>query len=147
MSGGSEEMVEEQHVWSGTPSQVVNLRSFVLYGLFFWLVVPLFIIFYRWLDIKCTKYELTSQRFKTRSGILNRKLDELELYRVKDYKLDNPFFLRLFSLGNIILETSDRSHPVVIIRAIPHAEQLREHIRKCVEVRRDQKGVRELDLE
>ncbi|HEX9875385.1 MAG TPA: PH domain-containing protein [Gammaproteobacteria bacterium] len=140
-------MVEEQHVWSGTPSQVVNLRSFVLYGLFFWLVVPLFIIFYRWLDIKCTKYELTSQRFKTRSGILNRKLDELELYRVKDYKLDNPFFLRLFSLGNIILETSDRSHPVVIIRAIPHAEQLREHIRKCVEVRRDQKGVRELDLE
>ena len=74
-------------------------------------------------------------------------MDELELYRVKDYRLENPFFLRMFSLGNIVLETSDRSSPVVRINAIQNAEELREKIRNCVETRRDQKGVREVDFE
>jgi uncharacterized membrane protein YdbT with pleckstrin-like domain len=82
-----------------------------------------------------------------RHGVLNKKLDELELYRVRDYKLDQPFFLRLFSLGNIILQTSDRTHPTVVIQAIPDAENLREQLRTYVEACRTRKGVRELDVE
>ncbi len=140
-------MTQENDIWSGTPSQVVNFGTFIVYGLFFWLVFPLFAILWRWLATKNTKYELTNERLRTRYGILNKKMDELELYRVKDYKLENPFFLRMFSLGNIILETSDRSSPVVTINAIPNAEELREKIRNCVETRRDQKGVREVDFE
>jgi len=101
---------------------------------------------WKWLVIKNTKYELTNERLITRYGVLNKTMDELELYRVKDYKLDRPFFLRMFSLGNIILSTSDKSHPVVIIRAIPNAEELREKIRLCVEDRRDKKHVREVDF-
>ena len=51
-------MPEEQNVWFGTPSQVVNFGSFVLTGLFFWLVFPLFIMLWKWLTIKSVKYEL-----------------------------------------------------------------------------------------
>ncbi len=140
-------MSEEQDVWLGTPSQVVNLSEFIKWGLLFWLVFPLFIILWKWLIIKNTKYELTTERFRTRYGILNKKMDELELYRVKDYQLDIPFFLRIFSLGNIILETSDKSHPVVVIKAVPDYEKLIERIRKHVEERRDKKRVREVDFE
>ena len=140
-------MSEEKKVWFGTPSQVVNLGSFVFMGLFFWLVFPLFIIFWKWLGIKNTKYELTTERLRTRYGILNKQTDELELYRVRDYKFEQPFFLRLFSLGNIVLQTSDKSHPEVILRAIPNGEELREEIRIHVEECRRKKGVREVDLE
>ena len=138
---------EEKTVWLGTPSQVINLGSFILLGLFFWLVIPLFIILWKWLVVKNMKYELTSERLRMRHGVLNKKLDELELYRVRDYKLDQPFFLRIFSLGNIILQTSDRSHPTVVIQAIPDAENLREQLRTYVEACRTRKGVRELDVE
>lgn len=140
-------MEQEKDIWSGTPSQVINLGTYLLLGLFFFLVIPLFVILWKWLEVKNTKYELTTQRLRTRTGILNKNLDELELYRVKDYKLDQPFFLRMFSLGNVILETSDRSNPVVTIRAIPDAEDVREKIRACVEKRRDEKRVREVDFE
>lgn len=140
-------MSEEKDVWFGTPSQVVNLGSFIFLGLFFWLVFPLFIILWKWLTIKNTKYELTNQRLRTRYGILNKKTDELELYRVRDFKLDQPFFLRLFSLGNIILTTSDKSHPEVIIKAIPNGEELREQLRTFVEECRTRKRVREVDFE
>jgi uncharacterized membrane protein YdbT with pleckstrin-like domain len=140
-------MAEEKTVWLGTPSQVVNLGSFILLGLFFWLVIPLFIILWKWLVVKNTKYELTTERLRMRHGVLNKKTDELELYRVRDYKLEQPFFLRIFSLGNISLQTSDKSHPHVVIRAIPNSEELREQFRTHVEACRMRKGVRELDVE
>lgn len=140
-------MSEEKDVWFGTPSQVVNLGSFVLWGLFFWLVFPLLIILWKWLVIRNTKYELTTQRLRMRHGVLNKKTDELELYRIRDYKLDQPFFLRMFSLSNIILETSDRSHPQVVLRAIKNGEELRESLRTFVEECRTRKRVREVDLE
>jgi hypothetical protein len=74
-------------------------------------------------------------------------MDELELYRVRDYKFDQPIFLRLFGLGNITLHTSDKSDVVVTIRAIPNGEQLHEQLRSAVEACRIQKRVREVDFE
>lgn len=140
-------MANENAVWSGTPSQVINLPSFVLLGLFFWLVIPIFIILWRWLVLKNTRYELTTERLRIRHGVLNKKMDELELYRVRDYQLEEPFWLRLFGLGNITLQTSDRSHPVVILRAIRDSQQVREQIRSAVEECRVKKRVREVDVE
>jgi len=140
-------MTEERTVWFGNPSQVINLGSYILLGLFFWLVIPLFIILWKWLVVKNTKYELTTERLRMRHGVLNKKLDELELYRVRDYKLDQPFFLRLFSLGNVVLQTSDKTHPTVLIEAVPNAEELREQLRTHVEACRTSKGVREVDIE
>jgi uncharacterized membrane protein YdbT with pleckstrin-like domain len=140
-------MSEEKDVWFGTPSQVVNLGTFIFMGLFFFLVIPLLIILWRWLVIKNTKYEITTERLRTRHGVLNKKTDELELYRVRDYKLEQPLFLRLFSLGNIVLQTSDRSHPEVTIKAIPNGEELREKLRTHVEACRIKKRVREVDFE
>ena len=140
-------MAEEKELWRGTPSQWVNLPWYILWLLLFWLVIPLFILLWQWLVIRTTVYELTSERLKLRRGVLNKHLDEVELYRVRDYKLEQPFFLRLFGLGNILLQTSDRSHPSVRLRAIRDGEQLYERVRAAVEDSRARKGVRELDVE
>ena len=140
-------MDEERTVWNGTPSQVVNLPAFILLGLIFWLVIPLFVILWKWLVVKYTKYELTTERLRLRHGVLNKETDDLELYRVRDYKLVQPFWLRLFSLGNVELKTSDRSHPVVTIKAIKDGEAMRELLRKYVEENRVRKQVREVDFE
>jgi uncharacterized membrane protein YdbT with pleckstrin-like domain len=97
--------------------------------------------------VKNTKYELTTERLRMRHGVFSKHTDELELYRVRDYKLQQPFFLRIFSLGNIVLQTSDKSHPHVVLTAIPNGEDLREQLRTYVEECRTRKGVRELDVE
>jgi len=137
----------EKPIWTGTPSQVINLPTFIVLGLFFWLVIPVFMMLWKWLVVKNTKYELTTERLKTRYGVLNKQMDEIELYRVRDYRFEQPFFLRIFSLGNVVMQTSDKSHPLVTIRAIPNGEELRERIRTHVEECRARKGVREIDFE
>ena len=138
---------EEGLVWTGSPSQIVNLPAYVLCGLFFWLVIPVFIAAWKWLVLHNIRYELTSERLKVKQGVLNKRLDELELYRVRDYNLEQPFWLRIFSLANITLRSSDTSHPVIVLRAICDGEHVREQIRKYVEECRVKKRVLPLDLE
>lgn len=46
-----------------------------------------------------------------------------------------------------MLQTSDRSHPEVTLKAIPNGEELREQLRTHVEACRTKKRVREVDFE
>lgn len=136
---------QEQAVWSGSPSQLINLGKYTLCVLFCWLVVPLFMMLWWWLEVRCTEYEMSSQRLRLRSGVLNKATHDLELYRVKDVRLSQPLWLRLFGLADLVLDTSDRSHPQVVIRAIPNAEPLMDTVREHVEALRIARGIREID--
>jgi uncharacterized membrane protein YdbT with pleckstrin-like domain len=111
------------------------------------LVIPLVWGGLRWFTNRATIYELTTQRFRITRGILNRQLDELELYRVKDYVMTQPLLLRMLGLGNIHLLSSDASTPSVAIRAIAGVEDVREKFRTSVQSERDRKRVRALDVD
>jgi uncharacterized membrane protein YdbT with pleckstrin-like domain len=137
----------EDQLWSGSPHWAVDFRVFAVCGALFFLVVPLIYGFWRYLLLKSVKYELSSQRFKIRKGVFNRQTDELELYRVKDITCFEPFFLRLFGVGNIYVFTSDRTTPVILIAAVREHEKLSELIRNQVENVRFNRGVREIDIE
>jgi uncharacterized membrane protein YdbT with pleckstrin-like domain len=111
------------------------------------LVVPLIWAPIQWFTNRATSYELTTQRLRIRRGILNRRLDELELYRVKDYVMEQPLFLRMLGLGNLTLLSADASTPTVAIRAIAGVEAVREKLRNAVQSERDRKRVRALDVD
>ncbi len=111
------------------------------------LIIPALMWLIRWFVTRSTSYELTTQRLRIRSGILNRRVDELELYRVKDYAMEQPLFLRIVGLGNLSMVTSDASTPTLAIRAIPEIEVVREKLRTAVQAERDRKRVRELDVD
>lgn len=137
---------QETVLWEGHPSQWKNFPVFLVCGLLFWLVIPAFIGLWRWLETRCFTYRITSQRIVITRGVFSKRTDELELYRVKDTTLLEPFWLRLVSLGHVDLTTSDRTTPMVRIQAVPSAANLREQLRSNIERMRAVKGVREADL-
>ncbi len=144
-------MSEEEFLWSGSPSQMTNILTNILFGLIAFTVVaaPIsaVVILWRYLVTKCQRYELTSQRLKCHSGVLSKRTDEVELYRVKDTRYDQPFFLRLVNLGNVVLITSDATTPTITIHAVKNASELREKIRNLVEKRRDVKRARVIEAD
>lgn len=139
-------MQTDEQVWTGSPSQVINTPAFIVCAFLFWLVVPIFIAFWKWLVVRNIRYELTSERLKIRHGVLNKVHEEIELYRVRDYRLEQPFWLRIFSLGNILVKTTDVSNAAVALRALADPEGVLELVRRYVEETRSRKGVRALDL-
>ena len=105
-------MPDEQVVWTGHPAQVINVGVYLVCGaavalaialgyavdrrLALLAVLPVGVGVWKWLDTRCRVYELTTERLRRRIGILSRRTDDLELYRVKDTTLLEPLHLRLF---------------------------------------------------
>ena len=137
---------QETVLWEGSPSQVTNLGVYVACTLLFFLVIPVFYAIWRWIQTRCFRYAVTDQRIRVTQGVFNKQTDSLELYRVKDVVLFEPFGLRLFGLGNIELRTSDTTSPLLTLRAVPQPAALREKVLLAAEARRDAKGVREMDV-
>ncbi|MCX7825110.1 MAG: PH domain-containing protein [Verrucomicrobiae bacterium] len=146
---------EETPVWQGSPSQIVNVTPFILSALGavlalavaaalqhpIWLLLPLLPVFYagyRWLQVRCQIYQITTQRLLLTEGIIARRLDNLELYRVEDIVVIQPPLLRLLALANLVLTTADESSPKIVLRAVPLnvREMLRQHVEACRERRR-----------
>jgi uncharacterized membrane protein YdbT with pleckstrin-like domain len=80
-------------------------------------------------------------------GIFSKITETLELYRVKDIEILQPFFNRMLGLENIKVNTSDLSSPVVFLEGIPQSVGLADKMRNAVETIRMQKKVREIDIE
>jgi uncharacterized membrane protein YdbT with pleckstrin-like domain len=137
---------QETTIWEGSPSQVTNLGVYIVCALTFFLVIPVLYAIWRWIDTRCHRYSVTDQRVRITDGVFNKRTDSIELYRVKDVVLLEPFGLRLFGLGNVELRTSDMTSPLLVLRAVPGAAALREKVLLAAEARRDAKGVREMDV-
>ncbi len=155
-------MNDENTLWKGSSSQWLNLGPFtvsilaisglVVWGIFFppvfiGIILPLGYMAWKYLLVRTKIYELTDQRIRVTSGVINQTIDEIELYRVKDTQMFRPWWMRLTGLASIQLETSDRSIPNLLIPAVSGGAALREILRQQVELNRDRKRVREMDFE
>ncbi len=155
---------EETILWKGSPSQWTNLGVYLLCLIFAAVVIvayaltsvgtlvlvalalPVTFAFARWLATRTHVYQVTTERVLETTGVLSRRTSEIELYRVRDYTLDEPFWLRLVGCGNIVLSSADRSTPELLLRAVPHASGLKDQIRTHTETMRQRRGVRDLEI-
>jgi uncharacterized membrane protein YdbT with pleckstrin-like domain len=137
----------EEIVWRGASSQWKNFGVYLLCGLLCWLIVPIFFALIYYYKTRCKVFELTTQRLKITSGVFSKFTETLELYRVKDIETRQPFFSRLVGIENVQLTTSDVSSPVVLIEAVPSSAGFADKVRNQVEIIRQQKRVREIDIE
>lgn len=132
----------EEQIWTGRPSQWVNVVPFLLCLL----IIPIPYAIYRWLAIRTTTYTLTTQRLRHTHGILNRHHDDMELYRIKDVTVKEPLIQRLVGLGSVKIVTSDATTPEMTLPAISQPLTVLEAIREQVETLRRARGVREFDV-
>ncbi|CAA6807760.1 MAG: Unknown protein [uncultured Campylobacterales bacterium] len=140
------EKKQEEILYELQPSQVVFLGGYILCALVFFLIIPIFILLYNYLIIKTTKYIISTQRIRLRYGIINKITDEIELYRILDYKVREPFWMRIFGLANIELTTMDQSHPIFVLSGIRDAEKIITQIREYSEVAKSTSRVSEIDI-
>src|ERR1041385_1008391 len=141
------EAMAEETIWRGSASQLKNLGCFILCFLFCWLIVPIFIGLRRYLETKNNVFELTTERLKMTHGIFSKVTETLELYRVKDIEVFQPFIYRIVGLENIKVNTSDLSSPIILLDGISQKVGFADKLRNQVEIIRAQKNVRELDIE
>ncbi len=109
-----------------------------------WLLILLAVLIVN----RFTIYTLTNQRLIIQKGVILRHLDEIELYRVKDVKLNFSVLNQIFNIGNIEIRSSDPTttrDTHLTLFYIYDAKSLRETFRELVDASRRERGVREVD--
>jgi hypothetical protein len=134
--GASTEVV----LWEGAPSSWQNF--------WWWIsIIGIPVAIWKHLLLKSTRITLTNQRLKIRSGLLNKKMEEIELYRVKDWTHAEPLMQRMLGYGSVTVVSSDRTAPEVTYNWLKDAKEFAEKLRTAVETVRDRKRVRAIEMD
>ncbi|MBX3561479.1 MAG: PH domain-containing protein [Sphingomonas sp.] len=111
-------------------------------------LAALVIVVVVWVKNLAASYDFTEERLNIRTGIIFKAVDEIELYRIKDVKLNFSLLNQWAGIGTLAISSSDETtrHGDLVIPHVADARQRREHLRRLVDTARQKRGVREIDM-
>ena len=111
-------------------------------------VLGLAIIVVKWVQNLMAKFEVTEERLVIRRGILFKSIDEIELYRIKDVRIDFTLINQVAGIGTIRVSSSDETtrEGDLVMRHVERAQARREQLRRLVDAARQKRQVREIDM-
>lgn len=83
-----------------------------------------------------TRYKISRRRVEFQKGVITRKLDSLELWRVLDVHYEQSLLDRIFDNAKITLIGTDQTHPKLVLYGLPAHRQLFEKLRDAVQFAR-----------
>ncbi|MBP87344.1 MAG: hypothetical protein CMJ64_11590 [Planctomycetaceae bacterium] len=152
---------EEQDLWAGGYSGKAMYGTWVLGGIItvglgvgavlgflpiaiaipvLWIVLG-GILAYKKLSVH---YELTTQRFIHKSGILKRVTDRIEVIDIDDVTYEQGVVQRMLDVGTIRLSSSDRTHPELVLTGIDEVAKIADMVD---DIRRKERRRRGLHIE
>lgn len=136
-------LANEETLFEGQPALIHSLGALLLT-----IVTVGLALIYFWAKRGGTHYRITNQRIVVDRGILSKKMEQLDLYRIQDFTVDRPLGQRIMGTGNIKLATFDKSTPIVELGALKtDVVALYEVLRKAVEANKVARNVRTVDYE
>jgi uncharacterized membrane protein YdbT with pleckstrin-like domain len=117
-------------------------------GSLFWgivllpVLIGLFLLLRVWYRTKAVRYRLTTQRLFVQTGLVAKKLEEVELFRVKDVTLSQGFLQRLLGVGTVVVLSSDDTAPRLELAGIRQPMEVKETIRNAFRASRQREGMR-----
>lgn len=132
---------------AGIVLAALDLEGIGLYPLAL-VALSLVIIVVKWVQNLAASYAITEERLIIRRGIIFKSVDEVELYRIKDVRIDFSLLNQMAGLGRITITSSDETtrDGDLVIPEIQKAEERREQLRRLVDTARQKRRVREIDM-
>ncbi len=94
-----------------------------------------------WISRMGRRYLVTTQRIETRTGIATVTREYVDLFRIEDFEIVQPFFLRLRASGNLVIRSMDQDEPILVMEAVPGVQEVYETLRRLVNDERDRRRV------
>src|SRR5712691_6381278 len=81
---------------------------------------------------RAVRYTLSAQRLEIEKGILGKRYESVELWRVRDVVLDQSVLERVRGVGRITVYSTDQVEPVLQVGPVAQAKELFEMMRDAV---------------
>ena len=123
--------VEETSRFTLTDQQVLLFRKYrIVAGLGLAILVML-ILLMKMVKLKMTRYEVSTERIEYSRGILDRRVDNLDMFRVLDLKLRRSLLDCIVGVGTVSLITTDKTDPQFTFEKIRNSHRLYNIIKKA----------------
>ncbi len=110
---------------------LVSISYYRILGGWVLIGITAFWLFIKAVNLKMIYYEISADRIEWRRGILDRKVDNIDMFRVVDLKLRRNIIDCLFGIGKVVLITNDKSDPEFKFEKIRHSRDLYDIIKKA----------------
>lgn len=104
------------------------------------LILP-FLIF----SIRCLRYKITTRLIEREKGWIFKRVDSLDLARVKDVELTQSLLQRIVRTGTLEIFSSDQTDGVMRIEELPNPRPIYEKLRDAILAVSQRRGVIPLD--
>ena len=126
-----ENPVPEESTFGLTEAQAVAFARYrVIAGIGLAALVVL-ILLMKILWLKMTHYEVSADRIEYSRGILDRRVDNLDMFRVLDLKLRRSLLDCIVGVGTVGLITTDKTDPEFTFKKIRNSRRLYDIIKKA----------------
>ena len=100
------------------------------------------------LPLSFTTYRIEEEKVNIRKGLLRTVEDDTLMYRIQDVKLLTGFWERIFRLGTVVCYSSDVTDPMLDLKHIRRAREIKDYILKTSEnERRKVRTLHTMDLD
>lgn len=93
------------------------------------------------LPISFTTYKLNKETLIIKTGWLNTNEDDIKLYRILDLSVKKSFIQRIFGVGTIKINSSDKSLGEFEIKNVKEVDTVKQLISQNVEEQRELKRI------
>ncbi|OVE77608.1 hypothetical protein BVX99_02245 [bacterium F16] len=108
-------------------------------------VIGMIVFWVNYLKFKKQEFTITCDRLECRRGLFSRTISNIEMWRIQDIRLAQPFIQRIFGVGTIIIESTDPSDPHLEIGPIAKAADVYQTLRDTAVEADRRRGVLHVD--
>jgi len=137
--------LSEEVIWEGRPTW----KAWAVRWIAGWVLLPvlvgLVLLVPVWLRTRSTRWKLTSRRIEIETGLLGKRVDTLELWRVRDVEFRQSLMDRLVGVSCITVTAHDEGYPALDVRGVPGDRSIYDRLMAAVMQARQQRGVMNLN--
>ncbi len=127
----AENTAEESSKLELNRQQLSLFRRYRILAGFALIMLVMCIIATKIAQLKMTRYEVSADRIEWSRGLLDRKVDNLDMFRVIDLKLRRSLLDCIVSVGSVTIITTDKTDPEFTFEKIRNPRKLYDAIKKA----------------
>ncbi|HEX7665864.1 MAG TPA: PH domain-containing protein [Polyangiaceae bacterium] len=135
----------EQIIWEGRPDWRVWPGLTILGWILAPVLVGFIILGVLGVRKKSRFTRITSRRIESELGWMSRKVETLEMWKIRDVEFSQSTFQRMLGVGTLTIQSHDDKEPKLLVEGVPGNRDAYEKVMNAVMAARQQRGVLNLN--
>ncbi len=87
------------------------------------------------------QYKITTRTIDVESGVFSKRIETLQLWKVRDLEYTQSFLDRILNVAHIKIITHDVTNPTLILWGVPESREIFDRLKDAIELSRQARNV------